>query len=121
LLLAALLVCLGSCFSLAGKARADTPTLGALYEDGQSGRYLVGGEWFRRADPHDRGRRRGWQHLGSLAGWQATTVPSASTAGDYSARSYLGGVWWYRKDFELPRSNGGDTWLVRFESVNYRA
>ena len=32
-------------------------------------------------------------------------VPDAANAGDYSPRSYLGGVWWYRKDFELPRAS----------------
>ena len=73
-------------------AFADVPTSGALYQDGPSGRFLVAGTWFRRADPRDTGRRRGWQKAGSLGGWQQTTVPNAANAGDNSARSYLGGA-----------------------------
>jgi beta-glucuronidase len=105
----------------AAPASADVPTSGALYRDGQSGRYLVGGTWHRRADPHDRGRRLGWHRTQSLAGWQDVTVPNAANAGDTSARSYLGGVWWYRKDFETPAAPSSTTWLLRFESVNFRA
>jgi beta-glucuronidase len=100
---------------------ADVPTRGALYQDGPSGRYLVGGTWYRRADPRDRGRKLGWQRSGGLAGWDQVTVPNAANAGDFSPRSYLGGVWWYRKDFEAPAAPSGTTWLLRFESVNYRA
>jgi beta-glucuronidase len=107
--------------ALAPAARADAPTAGALYQDGPSGRYLMGGEWYRRADPHDRGRRLGWQRRPSLAEWQATSVPNAANAGDYSPRSYLGGVWWYRKDFDLPRASDGAAWVLRFESVNFHA
>jgi beta-glucuronidase len=102
-------------------AFADVPTSGALYQDGPSGRFLVAGTWYRRADPRDTGRRRGWQKAGSLGGWQQTTVPNAANAGDNSARSYLGGVWWYRKDFEAPAADRSASWLLRFESVNYRA
>jgi len=97
------------------------PTSGALYQDGPSGRFLVAGTWYRRADPRDTGRRRGWQKAGSLGGWQQTTVPNAANAGDNSVRSYLGGVWWYRKDFEAPAADRTASWLLRFESVNYRA
>jgi beta-glucuronidase len=32
-----------------------------------------------------------------------------------------GGVGWYRRDFRVPRSARGTEWIVRFESVNYRA
>jgi beta-glucuronidase len=106
---------------LAPAAVAERPSAGAIYQDGPSDRYLMGGEWYRRADQHDRGRKRGWQRQASLAAWRQTTVPNAANAGDYSARSYLGGVWWYRKDFELPHSSENATWVLRFESVNYRA
>jgi beta-glucuronidase len=102
-------------------ARADTPRAGALYQDGPSGRYLLSGGWYRRADPHDRGRRRGWQRQERLEGWGQTSVPNAANAGSYSSRSYLGGVWWYRKDFDLPRGGADASWVLRFESVNYRA
>jgi beta-galactosidase/beta-glucuronidase len=106
---------------LGPSARADVPTAGTLYQDGPSGRYLVSGAWYRRADPRDRGRKLGWQRRETLEAWQQTTVPNAANAGNYSARSYLGGVWWYRKDFELPRGSAGASWVLRFESVNYRS
>src|SRR3989442_3719415 len=107
---------------LAPPAVADVPTSGAVYQDGPSSRYLVGGTWYRRADPRDRGRTQRWQRAQSLAGWAQTTIPNAANAGDDSARSYLGGVWWYRKDFQAPAgSSSKTTWLLRFESVNYRA
>ena len=32
-----------------------------------------------------------------------------------------GAIGWYRKDFQLPESNKRALWVVRFESVNYRA
>src|SRR5262245_27390148 len=104
-----------------GPTQADTPTEGALYQDGQSGRYLLGGSWFRRADPGDVGVKRRWQRPRDLEGWRETTVPNAANAGRYTARSYLGGVTWYRKEFELPRCGPATAWLIRFETVNYRA
>jgi beta-galactosidase/beta-glucuronidase len=102
-------------------ASADVPTSGALYQDGPSGRYLLGGAWYRRADPRDRGLELGWQRSQGVAGWSQITVPNAANAGNFSARSYLGGVWWYRKDFEAPAASSATDWLLRFESVNYRA
>ena len=42
-------------------------------------------------------------------------------AADLSDASQRGGLGWYRKDFRLPRARRGVRWLVRFESVNYRA
>ena len=101
-------------------AAAETPSAGALYTNGQSGRFLLDGEWYRRADSADRGRARGWQRSRSVRGWRTTTVPNAANAGDESSRSYRGGVWWYRKDFEAPGGVATD-WVLRFESVNYRA
>ena len=38
---------------------ASPPTKGALYRDGQTGRYLLGGTWLYRADPSDVGVSRG--------------------------------------------------------------
>jgi beta-glucuronidase len=40
---------------------------------------------------------------------------------DESAPSFLGGVGWYRKDFKLPSAAKALSWVVRFESVNYRS
>jgi beta-glucuronidase len=101
-------------------ASAATPSPGALYSNGPSGRFLLDGEWYRRADPAGRGQARGWQRSTSVRGWGTTTVPDAANAGDESPRSYLGGVWWYRKDFQAPGGAATD-WVLRFESVNYRA
>ena len=39
---------------------ASAPTPGALYTDGQSGRYLLGGAWLFRADPSDVGLSQRW-------------------------------------------------------------
>ena len=33
----------------------------------------------------------------------------------------MGNVHWYRKDFRLPRGSAASKWVLRFESVNYRA
>jgi beta-glucuronidase len=118
---AAAALCAAACVVAVPAVHADTPTAGSLYQDGPSGRYLVGGTWYRRADPHDRGRQLGWQRRESPAGWGATSVPNAANAGNFSAHSYLGGVWWYRKDFELPAAAADTSWIMRFESVNYRA
>jgi beta-glucuronidase len=97
------------------------PTPGALYRDGPSGRYSLGGSWYLRADPADQGRKARWQRSGSLAGWNGIEVPNAANAGDFSEQSYLGSVYWYRKDFNVPRAPHGSRWILRFESVNYRA
>jgi beta-glucuronidase len=48
-------------------------------------------------------------------------VPNAWNAGDNSAASFAGGVGWYRKDFRFPSNNRNSSWVVRFESVNYRS
>jgi len=102
-------------------ARGDTPTAGSVYRDGPSGRYIVGGTWYRRSDTADRGLKRGYQRETSRRGWRGVTVPNAANATDNSARSYLGSVWWYRKDFELPSASTAFQWILRFESVNNRA
>ncbi len=108
---------------------ATPPTAGALYRDGQAGRYLLGGTWLYRADPADVGVAQGWW-AGTAAtdGWSVATVPNAFNAGDLSDASMLGSVGWYRRDFTLPSSafaryvTAGDRhWIIRFESINYRA
>jgi len=138
-LAAALAVCLLAALGLAaagaGRARAATayrataPTPGALYRDGQTGRYLLGGTWLYRGDPRDVGLRRGWWRDDSaLAGWRRVTVPNAFNAGNFSPASDAGSIGWYRRDFVVPRgafpayvTAGDQRWIVRFESVNYRA
>jgi beta-glucuronidase len=116
-----LVVMLAAIAISAPDARGDTPTAGSVYRDGPSGRYIVGGTWYRRSDRTGRGLKRGYQRETSRRGWRGVTVPNAANANDNSARSYLGGVWWYRKDFELPSSGTAFQWILRFESVNNRA
>ena len=105
----------------AALAQGDGITTKTLYETGPSGRYLVGGTWLFRADPADQGLRGRWQSGASTSGWAPTTVPNAWNAHDFSNASMAGSVGWYRKDFRLPSSSARLAWVLRFESVNYRA
>jgi beta-glucuronidase len=100
---------------------AETPKLGALYHAGPSGRYLLGGTWLFRADANDRGVSKHWQRNASTAGWSRVSVPNAWNATDQSPQSFAGGAGFYRKDFKLPSNSRRLSWIVRFESVNYRS
>ena len=108
---------------------ASAPTPGALYTDGQSGRYLLGGGWLFRADPSDVGLSQHWNaNVAAADGWSPTTVPNAYNAGNFTRASMNGYVGWYRRDFTLPSdafakyvSAADRHWIIRFESVNYRA
>jgi beta-glucuronidase len=110
-------------------APATAPTRGTLYSDGQGGRFLLGGQWLYRADPTDVGQTAGWwRPIPSTDGWSAVSVPNAYNAGDFSSSSMAGYVGWYRRDFTLPPTafaryvpRAARRWIVRFESVNYRA
>jgi beta-glucuronidase len=88
-------------------APVTTPAPGALYASGHTGRYLLDGPWLFRRD--------------TRSAWTEITVPYAWNATDESVASMRGSVGWYRKDFRLPKSPKGSSWIVRFESVNYRA
>ncbi|HEU0315738.1 MAG TPA: glycoside hydrolase family 2 TIM barrel-domain containing protein [Solirubrobacteraceae bacterium] len=98
----------------------ETPVEGALYHNGPTGRYLLGGQWLFRLDDGV-GLSQGFERQVSTAGWQPVAVPNAWNATDQSRASFDGTVAWYRKDFRLPAAAAGAAWLVRFESVNYRA
>jgi beta-glucuronidase len=107
---------------------ATPPTAGALYRDGQNGRYLLGGEWLYRADPTDAGVSQAWWTGASTASWTPVSVPNSYNTGDLSSASMAGSVGWYRRDFTLPAGAFGKKvpaaqrhWIVRFESINYRA
>jgi beta-glucuronidase len=130
------LVSLTALMAIPSLARAQTPSYpaappsaGALYRDGQTGRYLLGGTWLYQADPANVGvAQQWWRPAGSTAGWSPVTIPSAYNAGDLSSASMTGSVGWYRRDFTLPSGAfasgvppGQRHWIVRFESVNYRA
>ena len=115
--------------SAARAAPTQPPTRQTLYGDGQSGRYLLGGTWLFRKDRGNTGVSQGWwRGSGSTAGWAHVTIPNSFNAGDLSDSSWRGYVGWYRRDFRLPMGAfphyvpGSDRrWIVRFESVNYRA
>lgn len=99
----------------------SVPSARTLYKDGPSGRFLMDGTWLYRADPQRNGDRLGWQRDPATTGWAAVSVPNAWNATDESAASFAGAVGWYRRDFRLPTTAKGPMWVVRFESVNYRA
>ena len=108
---------------------AQPPTKGALYRDGQSDRYLLGGTWLYRADIAEVGEAQGWwRNISSTTGWSAVTVPNAYNAGDLSSQSMSGYVGWYRRDFTIPRGAfpkyvpaSDRHWIIDFQSVNYTA
>jgi len=108
---------------------ASAPTQGALYRDGPDNRYLLGGAWLYQADPAGVGVQDGWfANRASTAGWSPVTVPNSYNAGDLSDASMNGAVGWYRRDFTVPAGAFASgvparfrSWIVRFESVNYRA
>ena len=82
---------------------AQPPTPGALYRDGQSDRYLLGGEWLSRADLADARQSAGWwRNVASTDGWSPVTMPNSYNANDLSSLSMSGYVGWYRRDFTLP-------------------
>jgi beta-glucuronidase len=92
-----------------------------LYRDAPAGRVLLAGQWLFRADPADQGLSGGWAADTGTAGWAPVAVPNAWNATDVSDASMAGTVAWYRRDFHAPKEPAGARWLVRFESVNYRA
>jgi beta-glucuronidase len=108
---------------------ATPPTPGALYRDGPNDRWLLGGAWLSRADPTDAGVAAGWwRNVASTDGWSPVTVPNSFNAGDLSDASAHGSVGWYRRDFTIPPNAFASyvparfrSWILRFESVNYRA
>jgi glycosyl hydrolase family 2 len=116
--LAAIAACLlASPGTAVAQSVVSTPSAKTLYRNGPSGRFLMDGTWLLKLTS----RRSGPQRETSTAGWRPVTVPNAWNAGDDSAQSFLGGVGWYRKDFRLPRASRAASWVVRFESVNYRS
>src|SRR3954453_12505875 len=97
------------------------PKQRALYDSGQDGRYLLDGQWLFRQDHEDAGIRAGFARQQTTDGWSPVEIPHAWNATDLSDASARGSIGWYRKDFRVPRAPAHTTWLVRFESVNYRA
>jgi beta-glucuronidase len=109
-------------FAVPGVAHAASVPNGApLYADGQDGRVVLNTPWLRRLDPQNAGlgQRLYVQH--GTAGWSTTTVPNAWNAGDDGNASFAGSIAWYRTDFRLPSRSRALRWILRFESVNFRA
>ncbi|MGI8729690.1 MAG: glycoside hydrolase family 2 protein [Solirubrobacteraceae bacterium] len=100
---------------------ADGIERGSVYRDAPDNRFLLGGDWLFRLDKAGVGIKQRFQRQTSKRGWATTQVPDAWNAGDNSVESFIGTVGWYRKDFRLPDARRRMDWLVRFESVNYRA
>ncbi|HWC86010.1 MAG TPA: glycoside hydrolase family 2 TIM barrel-domain containing protein [Solirubrobacteraceae bacterium] len=102
--------------------RATTPQRGAVTRDGWTNRYLLDAGWLYRPDGSNSGvARRFWRDTPSAAGWSPVGVPNSFNTAKVSTPSFYGTIGWYRKDFYVPRGPAGERWLVRFESVNYRA
>jgi len=101
--------------------KVETPKKGALSAQGPTNRYLMAGTWLFRLDPTEVGLTQGFQRQTETAGWTTTTVPNAWNATDESVESMQGTVGWYRKDFRLPSAAKRFSYVVRFESVNYRS
>jgi beta-glucuronidase len=115
-LLAAAALLLGAA-PAAAQSVVSKPSARTLYQNGPSGRFLMDGAWLRKLDNTESGPQR---ETGT-AGWTRVSVPNAWNAGDDSDASFTGRVGWYRRDFRLPTANRRYAWVVRFESVNYRA
>ncbi len=105
----------------AAATTATVPNGKPLYYEGQDGRHVIDGPWLLRLDPTDVGLAQRFYAQTATDGWSPATVPSAWNAGDDSDASFTGSVAWYRKDFRLPSSAAALAWIVRFESVNFRA
>jgi beta-glucuronidase len=92
---------------LPATAHAYTPAQRVLYTDGPSGRYLLD---------------QGWSTARARGGpWRRVSIPNAFNARDFSERSELSRVQWYRERFTLPSDAAATAWRIRFESVNTSA
>src|SRR3954454_23023456 len=105
----------------ANAAQADGLLTKTLYKTGASGRYLMGGQWYYRADPTGNGAVSEFAGNPSTVGWTPVAVPNAWNAKDYSDASLAGGGGWDRKSCQPPSAAKRLSWVVRFESVNCRA
>src|SRR3954469_25856379 len=106
---------------VASAQQAAAPNPRPVTQDGPSGRYMLDGRCLLRVDRSDRGAGQHWERRRSTAGWTAVTVPNAWNANDRTSSGFIGAPAWYRRDFRLPSGAKGLDWLVRFDSVNYRA
>jgi beta-glucuronidase len=122
---ALVLVSIAAAVALAAPAasaqQASPPNPRPVVQDGPSGRYMLDGRWLLRVDHRDRGAGQHWERRRSAAGWAPVTIPNAWNANDLTPSGFIGAPAWYRRDFRLPSRAKGLAWIVRFDSVNYRA
>src|SRR3954468_19099808 len=105
----------------AAAQQVSPPNPRPIVQDGPSGRYMLDGQWLLRVDHRDRGAGQHWERRRSTVGWAPITIPNAWNANDRTSSGFIGAPAWYRRDFRLPSGAKGLDWLVRFDSVNYRA
>ena len=91
------------------------------YSAGQRDRFELDGAWHYRADAADRASARTSRARPHSRRVEPVTIPNAWNATDLSDKSDRGRIGWYRKDFRLPPGGRPTAWVLRFESVNYRA
>jgi beta-glucuronidase len=77
------------------------PTPGTIVDEGQDGRYTLGGTWYFRQDDERVGLAQRFFEQEDLTYWSAIDLPNVWNAQDFSEnRSSVG---WYRKEFQIPR------------------
>jgi beta-glucuronidase len=101
-----------------GDARAaDTGLSGhTVYQDGPTGRQLLGGHWTYRSDPEDQGLGAHYELDQGSAGWDPVRIPFNWNAQDNTFDQ--ASIGWLRAKFTAPSSG---RWNVRFESVSGKA
>ena len=119
--IAAFFVCAIFGTAASGAAAAELPTPGALYRDGPRAAscWAVPGTCGPIRPTRD-GRPAGSARAPSAAGCESR-CPTPPTPVTSPSRATWGSVYWYRKDFNVPSVPHGSRWILRFESVNYRA
>jgi beta-glucuronidase len=105
----------------APKLVVNKPEHKVLIREGQSGRMLLGGQWYFRLDDAFVGDQQRFFAQPDLSGWTPIRVPYNWNATDTTQNK--GSVGWYRTEFKVPKSPKGHkySWKVRFESANQRA
>src|SRR4051812_25200808 len=101
--------------------QVSVPSNRTIIQDGQKGRFLMDGTWYFRRDDGNQGLGLGFQRQTSLDGWSPVTVPNARNAGDYSDQSDFSGIGSARRGAALPQAARSLSWVLAFESANYRS
>ena len=135
MLLRPLAISICALLGVAGVARgqtrsyvADPPTKGALYRDGQTGRYLLGGTWLYRADS----ATLAWRRAGGATyrdgrlvdGLAPERFQRGRLLASQLARVYRlvpQGLRCSRRGVRAYVPASARRWIIRFDAVNYRA